>query len=95
MKFIALVLLLNSKKQIGHFTQVVTDDAFAVGCAAVKYNEGSDISIILTCNYSRTNLDGAKVYVSGPTASDCKTGTNSKYPGLCSENEKYEAWYYV
>lgn len=46
---------------------------------------------IMTCNYSRGNpVKGAKVYMAGPTASSCKSGTNSKYPGLCSENEQIE-----
>lgn len=85
----------NRTKHVGHFTQFVTDDAFAVGCAATRFNEGKRVSTVLACNYSRANLNGSPVYVAGPTASDCKTGTNTKYPGLCSSNEKYEAWYYV
>lgn len=38
---------------------------------------------------SVTNMDGEKVYESGPSAPKCTTGTNSKYPGLCSPDEKY------
>lgn len=48
-------------------------------------------AILLTCNYSRGNpFKGDPVYAAGPTASACQTGTNSKYPGLCSPREKYE-----
>lgn len=83
------------ERQIGHFTQVVRDEAHAVGCAASKYtmtNQGKQMkAILMVCNYSRSNpYKGDKVYVAGPTASGCKTGTNPKYPGLCSQNEKYE-----
>lgn len=34
-------------------------------------------------------MQGAYVYESGPTASECKSGTNPDYPGLCSINEDY------
>lgn len=74
---------------------MVTDDAFAVGCAASRFKDGEKDITYLVCDYTRSNLNGASVYKVGPTASECKTGTNSKYPGLCSENEKFEAWYYV
>lgn len=87
--------MINRKKQIGHFTQMVTDDAFAVGCAATRYNDGSMVSTLLACDYSRTNLNGGKVFVAGKSTSECKSGKNSEYPALCSEHEKYEAWYYV
>lgn len=74
---------------------MVTDDAFAVGCAAVRYTDGSWISTLLACDYSRTNLDGGKVYIAGKSASRCVNSTNPKYPALCGTNEKYQAWYYV
>lgn len=48
------------------------------------------IEVFVICDYSVSNIDGDPVYVPGPTASQCKTGTNPKYPGLCSENEEYE-----
>lgn len=44
-----------------------------------------------TCNFAQiVPFVGRSVYVSGPTASKCKTGKNGQYPGLCSENELYE-----
>lgn len=84
----------------GHFTQVITWDAYAIGCSMLTYTNTNafdppSLSNQLICNYSIGNLDENPIYNPGPTASDCKTGTNPKYPGLCSENEKYEAWYYV
>lgn len=42
----------------------------------------------MACNYAYPNLLGTPVYVSGPTASGCTSGTNSKYSGLCSTSEK-------
>lgn len=87
--------MINREKQIGHFTQMVTDDAFAVGCAATRYYDGSMISTLLACDYSRTNVIDGKVYVAGKSASECKSGKNPEYLALCSEREKYQAWYYV
>lgn len=49
---------------------------------------------MLTCDYSLGNVPHAKVYVAGPAASGCKTGTNPQYPGLCTENETWESYYY-
>lgn len=74
---------------------MITDDAFAVGCAATLYPDGPVMALLLACDYSRTNLNDGKVYVAGETASECKSGKNARFPALCSENEKYQAWYYV
>lgn len=81
--------------QIGHFTQVVRDKAHAIGCASSKYLKEFENkewnATLLVCNYSHNNpLIGDKVYVAGPTASACRTGTNPNYPGLCSELEQYQ-----
>ena len=81
--------------QIGHFCQLVRDISDAIGCASTKYitkaNGKSWNAVKTTCNYAQIiPYIGRKVYLSGPTASMCKTGTNGRYPGLCSENETYE-----
>lgn len=55
--------------------------------------EGNWNHVLVACDYSCTNLIGAPIYKAGQTASECKTGTNPKYPGLCSESEKYEEPY--
>lgn len=72
---------------------MIRDETQAVGCAASRYTMNyqgkSAKATLMTCNYSHGNpVRGGKVYKSGPTASSCKTGTNSKYPGLCSQNEQ-------
>lgn len=33
------------------------------------------------------NIDDQPIYVQGNTASQCETGTNSNYTGLCSMDE--------
>lgn len=60
-----------------------------------KYYDPSkkDHRTLIACNYAVANLDTYPIYEDGPMASDCKSGTNSKYPALCSENEMYEAFY--
>lgn len=76
---------------IGHFTQLVHDKADRVGCALSQYiKPGGWYTTYYVCNYAETNVIGAEIYEDGPTASACKTGTNPNYPGLCSENEKYD-----
>lgn len=52
---------------IGHFTQLVKDDAFAVGCACTQTHVGQKYEYLLACDYSVTNIQNDKVYKSGPT----------------------------
>lgn len=80
-----------SSKGVGHFTQMVKDKSIAIGCAMSKQPKLKIFTeIFFICNYSVINIVGDPVYIAGPTASQCKTGTNPKYPGLCSTNEKYD-----
>lgn len=81
------------RDQVGHFTQLIRDKAFAVGCAIIR-----SITIVngknmrchyIACNYAVTNINGWPVYDIGPMGVNCKTGMNPKYPGLCSEHEDY------
>lgn len=86
-------------REIGHFTQIVADDAYQVGCAAVQYDSYEDgytwTNTYYVCDYSRTNIEDSPVYVTGKAASGCKSGTNPQYSALCSVNEKYGGvWYY-
>lgn len=81
--------------QIGHFCQLVRDVSDSIGCASTKYitkvNGKTWNAVKTTCNYAQIiPFVGRSVYVSGPSASMCKTGTNSQYTGLCSVNEIYE-----
>lgn len=88
-----LLALTFSAHEIGHFCTMVIDESHAVGCASTKYItkvDGQDWKAYLTvCNYARVPVIGSTIYKSGKTASACKTGPNTKYPGLCSEKEEY------
>lgn len=75
-----------SKIVVGHFTQIVWGNSDAVGCAISLFN-GNTAFVI--CNFAQGNLMGTPVYEAGTTASKCETGTNPKYPGLCSESEQF------
>lgn len=79
------------RKDLGHFTQVVKDNAYRVGCSIAKYTDQNDArKALVACNYAVANIGDWPIYNDGPTASDCQTGTNPKYPALCSEEEIYD-----
>lgn len=61
----------------GHFTQVVRDQAVAVGCAVGQSNIGT----LVTCNYSFGNI--GPVYTAGYAGSKCAKGTDGFYRNLC------------
>ncbi|KFB35694.1 AGAP006420-PA-like protein [Anopheles sinensis] len=74
---------------IGHFTQMISDRAWKMGCAAQTWFEGKVNSIFyMVCNYSFANYEGQPVYRRGLPASRCRTGENADYPGLCSTKEQ-------
>ncbi|XP_055610859.1 antigen 5 like allergen Cul n 1-like [Uranotaenia lowii] len=75
---------------IGHFTQVVADRSDRIGCAIVQWTEKPFTKVYLVCNYARTNVIGTPVYTAGQAASQCTTGANTNYPGLCSTKEKVD-----
>ncbi|KAL1377635.1 hypothetical protein pipiens_016126 [Culex pipiens pipiens] len=77
--------------QIGHFTQIVSDRTTRVGCAMVRFREGQYTKDYIVCNYALTNIINQPVYVAGTACSKCTTGCNSKYPGLCNQNENIVA----
>uniref|UniRef100_T1E2W5 Venom allergen-1 n=1 Tax=Psorophora albipes TaxID=869069 RepID=T1E2W5_9DIPT len=72
---------------IGHFTQVVSDRSSKVGCSLVSYEADGWTNKLFVCNYGLTNMVNQPVYVAGNTASQCTTGSNPSYSGLCSVNE--------
>ncbi|XP_053691269.1 venom allergen 3 homolog [Sabethes cyaneus] len=72
---------------IGHFTQIVADRVTQLGCSFVTFNTPPWINQYFVCNYSITNIVGQPVYVSGNYCSRCTTGYNTRYPGLCNQNE--------
>lgn len=77
------------RSQIGHFTAMAQQANIAVGCAAAKFVKGDWNIFLLACNYATTNWVGEPVYVRGPTAAGCNTGTNVNYAGLCKVAEVY------
>ncbi|XP_041771442.1 antigen 5 like allergen Cul n 1-like [Anopheles merus] len=77
-----------SGKPIGHFTQIASDRSTKVGCSMWYWKDGQMDVYYFVCNYSFTNIMDRSVYQSGPTASQCKTGRNSKFPGLCNASEE-------
>ncbi|XP_031639592.1 antigen 5 like allergen Cul n 1-like [Contarinia nasturtii] len=77
-------------KTIGHFTQLVQDQAYAVGCALVQFKKDA-YTTIYACDYSLGNLKNIPVYeASSKTASKCTKGTNPQLKGLCSTSEIYD-----
>uniref|UniRef100_A0A1Y9INH0 Venom allergen-1 n=1 Tax=Anopheles melas TaxID=34690 RepID=A0A1Y9INH0_9DIPT len=75
--------------QIGHFTQMVSDRTWKMGCAAQQWTEHKVFNVLyFVCNYSFTNMVGEPVYVPGPPASRCATGEDKLYPGLCLKSER-------
>uniref|UniRef100_A0A1Y9IW78 Venom allergen-1 n=1 Tax=Anopheles minimus TaxID=112268 RepID=A0A1Y9IW78_9DIPT len=75
--------------QIEHFTQMVSDRTWKLGCSAQQWNEpGEDNVFYFVCNYSFSNMEGQPVYAKGKQASRCTTGGNALYPGLCSIKER-------
>lgn len=81
----------SPNKEIGHFTQVVRDNADRIGCYISQFNwPGKGYTNYLVCDYSNTNNICLAVYETGAPGSKCKTGTNPKYPALCSESEEYD-----
>lgn len=81
-------------RDYGHFTQIVRDQAYEVGCAITKFKQSGFFMSYVVCNYAVTNMGNEPIYAAGATASGCTTGTNSQYPGLCSENEKFTGVYF-
>lgn len=72
---------------------MIIDAADAVGCASTKFitKVGNyDWKAYLTvCNFARIPVVSRAIYKDGKTGSDCKSGMNKKFPGLCSEKEKF------
>ncbi|XP_055370746.1 antigen 5 like allergen Cul n 1-like [Condylostylus longicornis] len=77
-------------KQYGHFTQMVVDKAYKVGCAVVRSPSSYyGKRYFLACNYSASQVIGRPLYVRGKTGKYCSTGRNAYYPGLCNPSESF------
>lgn len=73
--------------RIGHFTQMIQDDASAIGCGIVENQRFFHI----TCNYAVNNKNGSDIFQVGPVARDCQK-KHREYSNLCNANE-YEQNY--
>jgi hypothetical protein len=74
----------------GHFTQMVWWNACRIGCAGARWFDNGRNYGYMVCNYNYGNMIDEPIFNIGETASECKTGANKKYPGLCSSDEEFE-----
>ncbi|CAO1423967.1 unnamed protein product [Diamesa hyperborea] len=72
---------------IGHFTVMVSERNTQVGCAVSNYVANGRNNTLLACNYATTNMMNRIVYRTGPTASGCTLGRDTRFTGLCRTNE--------
>lgn len=78
---------LPARGQVGHFTQMVRNNAFVMGCGIVRsisYNGGTWHCYFIVCNYATTNMISLPVYRAGQMGSKCKIGMNPNYLFLYS-----------
>ncbi|XP_075167894.1 antigen 5 like allergen Cul n 1-like [Haematobia irritans] len=83
-------------EKYGHFAEFVLDRNTHVGCSMIRYThrEYSHLYIYnLACDYASIYAYDIAVYESGKPGSGCQTGTNRKYPALCSTRESYNPNY--
>lgn len=66
---------------------MVADKNNRVGCAVARIDEGVQKVTLAACNYAYNSIVHFPIYKKGPIASQCSTGKNPTYPGLCSVNE--------
>ncbi|XP_055614644.1 antigen 5 like allergen Cul n 1-like [Uranotaenia lowii] len=78
---------LFDKKNTLHFTMLARDKANRVGCGLIRNKQNGWYWLTLTCNYAYTNMIGTRVYKSGTPCSECKTGCDKKWDGLCTKDE--------
>uniref|UniRef100_A0A646QH87 Cysteine-rich venom protein n=1 Tax=Hemiscolopendra marginata TaxID=943146 RepID=A0A646QH87_9MYRI len=68
----------------GHYTTIVWGDTSVMGCGYTK--EASTDRVNIFCNYAPANyFVGKPIYRVGPTASKCRKGESTSYPGLCKK----------
>ena len=77
---------------IGHFLTLSNQYNNRIGCVLGDIFEVTKEkqSTMLTCNYPMTNVKKFTTYQPCKVpAAECKTGTDSQYTSLCSEDEEY------
>ncbi|XP_033126037.1 uncharacterized protein LOC117124024 [Anneissia japonica] len=78
------------KKLCGHYTQVVWDDSYAVGCGRIFCETAYEQSKperrnvwIIVCNYGPSGNYNRHPYKAGPNCTKCSTNVGQCYNGLC------------
>lgn len=70
---------------------MMADRNIRLGCAASTYSQQPYQAYLVACNYATTNMINFPIYKScNKAGTSCTTGTNPKYPNLCSASEKYD-----
>ncbi|XP_071959401.1 cysteine-rich venom protein latisemin-like [Antedon mediterranea] len=70
----------------GHYTQVVWADSYAVGCGLTfceSTPQGQSDVWLLTCNYGPAGNYNRQPYVSGPSCTECSSGSDECYENQC------------
>lgn len=79
------------RPSIGHYTQVVQQNAYQVGCGLIvwyaEHHGKNEQNSYFVCNYAVGNILGSPIYSSGATASGCTSGTDGNFIGLCAPDE--------
>ncbi|XP_055638839.1 antigen 5 like allergen Cul n 1-like [Toxorhynchites rutilus septentrionalis] len=71
-----------------HFAVLGSDKVNKLGCGITQWKPDKGwIQIYLVCNYSFNDFVGIPIYVAGEPCSQCTKGCNTKYKGLCAEDE--------
>lgn len=70
---------------IGHFTQMIHDKVYDVGCALVQWTEddGQRKCTRMTCNYAKAHYLHQSVYAFGKPCEDCLVCDEDEFYGLC------------
>ncbi|XP_073811672.1 venom allergen-1-like [Musca autumnalis] len=86
----------NDFEKYGHFAEFVLERNTHVGCSMIRYTHPEYRYLYiynLACDYATVYAYDTPVYSVGKPGSGCKTGTNRKYPALCSTREVYNPNY--
>ncbi|XP_073835069.1 venom allergen-1-like [Musca autumnalis] len=82
---------------IGHYTAMVADRNYRLGCSAAIYTKpGNKYSeFLFVCNFAFTNVVEQPIYTDCHRAAvNCTTGSNPMYPNLCSPLEEYKVSFF-
>ncbi|KFB40605.1 AGAP006417-PA-like protein [Anopheles sinensis] len=85
--FTASIINYTKTQAPSDWSNILNDKAVAVGCALSVYTDEGVSWKLFVCNFSDGGIVGSNVYVAGPTASLCTTGTDQFFSNLCSSAE--------